>query len=51
MYEKPTLERFGTFRDLTLFGSDGGTDPLTFNGPISGCTEGADDPFGCVSRS
>jgi hypothetical protein len=52
MYEKPKLERFGTFRDLTQFGADGGTDMLTMNGPIGpNCTEGADDPFGCVSRS
>jgi hypothetical protein len=47
MYEKPTLTRFGTFRELTQFGADGGTDALTMNGPISGCTDGAAEPFGC----
>lgn len=26
MYEKPTLERFGTFRDLTQLGTTGGAD-------------------------
>lgn len=26
MYEKPRLERFGTFRELTMLGTDSGTD-------------------------
>ncbi len=36
MYEKPALERFGTFRDLTQLGLTGGTDLFGVEG-IPGC--------------
>jgi hypothetical protein len=32
MYQNPTVERFGTFRDLTQQGYNGANDGLTFNG-------------------
>jgi hypothetical protein len=32
MYQKPTLERFGTFRDLTLAGCIGSTDGASLPG-------------------
>jgi hypothetical protein len=32
MYQKPTVERFGTFRDLTQQGFNGNNDGITFNG-------------------
>jgi hypothetical protein len=32
MYKKPSAERFGTFRDLTQQGFNGGNDGLTFAG-------------------
>ena len=32
MYNKPRVERFGTFRDLTRQGFQGTTDGLTFGG-------------------
>jgi hypothetical protein len=32
MYQKPQLERFGTFRELTLLGNNGNTDGQTFMG-------------------
>jgi hypothetical protein len=44
MYEKPSVERYGTFRDLTAIGlgadGDGG-----ILGYLDGCT------FGCGDRS
>ena len=35
-YETPTLERFGTFRDLTLAGGGGNCDPSLILGPETG---------------
>jgi hypothetical protein len=32
MYQKPTVERFGTFRDLTQQGFNGANDGITFEG-------------------
>lgn len=32
MYRKPTLERFGTFRELTQVGFQGASDGVTFQG-------------------
>ena len=32
MYQKPTVERFGSFRDLTQAGCSGTTDGMTFMG-------------------
>lgn len=56
MYEKPQLETFGTFRELTQFGGVGGFDALTVggdptaptNGVDNGCTPGASGAFGCM---
>ena len=42
MYERPTLERFGTFRDLTRLGLDEGNDLFSGFG-IPGCDAGADN--------
>lgn len=44
MYTKPTLERYGTFRELTQVGFQGASDGVTFNGaggPATGngCTQ------------
>lgn len=52
MYSKPTLERFGTFRELTQFGFDPrGADVLTMGGPPQGTSCNSDDtsggPFSC----
>ena len=33
MYEKPTVEKFGTFRDLTRLGFNGGSDGISIFGP------------------
>ena len=32
MYQKPKIERFGTFRDLTQVGFNGSTDGYTIEG-------------------
>ncbi len=32
MYEKPTVQKFGTFRDLTQAGCTGASDGATFMG-------------------
>ena len=40
MYEKPTLERFGTFRDLTQLGNNSGTDAASVFG--LGCDRSPD---------
>ncbi|MBA2243762.1 MAG: lasso RiPP family leader peptide-containing protein [Gemmatimonadetes bacterium] len=48
MYEKPTLERFGTFRELTLIGPAGGQDIGSVFGLDAGCSPGNNDPdFAC----
>lgn len=41
MYEKPILERFGTFRELTLLGLDAGSDLFSGFG-IPGCDASPD---------
>ena len=47
MYEKPRLQRFGTFRELTRFGPDGGSDIGSISG-IAGCSsENAGNELGC----
>lgn len=53
MYEKPELETFGTFRQLTQFGFDSGTDMITMGGTPgdptnTSCTAGSDlEGFEC----
>ena len=51
MYQKPKLERFGTFRELTRLGPDFGNDFTSIFGPAVpgpvGCTEGGGEGFGC----
>ena len=54
MYEKPKLERFGTFRELTKLGSDSDGDGGIYIGLISttigdGCNANWVDPnhFSC----
>jgi hypothetical protein len=43
MYQKPVLQKFGSFRDLTLLGVNGSTDGAVVLGITStGCTETAD---------
>ena len=41
MYEKPKLNRFGTFRELTRLGLDGGNDLFSGLG-IPGCDASSD---------
>ena len=49
MYEKPRVQRFGTFRELTKFGPDAGSDIGSVFG-IAGCsTENNRNEFGCTS--
>ena len=46
MYVKPQLVRYGTFRELTLFGfgADGDGFPVSFlDGCAIGCGDGGDD--------
>lgn len=40
MYKKPVVERFGSFRDLTLAGFAGTSDGVTFYGPNGGSSAG-----------
>jgi len=48
MYEKPQLQRFGTFRQLTQFGPDGGSDIGSISG-IDGCSsENNGNELGCT---
>ncbi len=48
VYKKPTLERFGTFRELTLIGPAGGNDIGSVFGLDAGCTPNTNDPdFAC----
>jgi hypothetical protein len=35
MYQKPSISRFGTFRDLTLAGCTGSSDGFTAIGSVS----------------
>ena len=47
MYQKPALQRFGTFRELTRIGPDAGADLGSVFG-ISGCNgQDAQSDFGC----
>ena len=51
MYEKPRIERFGTFRELTRLGFDQGTDLFGAFG-IPGCEAGSTADFArCDNRS
>ena len=38
MYQKPTVEKFGSFRELTRVGFAGSSDGGTFVGAPDGCT-------------
>ena len=42
MYEKPRLERFGSFRDLTRIGGDSDGDGGLWTGMIAAVTNGCD---------
>ncbi|HEV2108941.1 MAG TPA: lasso RiPP family leader peptide-containing protein [Thermomicrobiales bacterium] len=44
VYEKPTLERFGSFRELTLIGPAMGNDIASVFGLSAGCNPDTDDP-------
>lgn len=47
MYQKPKLERFGTIRELTQLGPDGGSDFSSVFG-ITGCNaQDTDSKYGC----
>ena len=47
MYEKPTLQRFGTFREITKLGPEAGSDIGSVFG-ISGCNaQDTQSEFGC----
>ena len=35
MYYKPTIQRFGSFRDLTRVGCAGGSDGMMFQGGVA----------------
>ena len=49
MYEKPQLQRFGTFRELTRFGAEAGSDIGSVFG-IAGCNgQDPESEFGCGS--
>lgn len=49
MYQKPTLKKFGTFRELTQFGTAGASDgQVTLGDP--GCLIN-DVSFGCPTTS
>jgi len=49
MYVKPQLERFGTFRQITQIGAEGGNDAGSVFG-IPGCNglDDEDPDFGCA---
>ncbi|MGI9042048.1 MAG: lasso RiPP family leader peptide-containing protein [Gemmatimonadales bacterium] len=47
LYTKPKLERFGTFRDLTLIGSATGADISAVFGIPAGCNPNDGGDFGC----
>lgn len=49
MYEKPKVERFGSFRELTLWGTDKDGDGGIIFGIGDGCNVWAKG--GCKSRS
>ncbi len=56
MYEKPTLEKFGTFRELTQIGFSGATDGFTIIGPPPGSSPASGcglSPFigGCAGQA
>lgn len=44
MYEKPKLQRFGTFRELTLLGFTGASDGFTIVGPDGSTATGSELP-------
>ena len=48
MYQSPKLERYGTFRELTLGGGAVNVDPFGSNGGI-GCTQTTPGHFDCAS--
>lgn len=50
-YVKPTLERFGTFRELTQIGAAVGSDISAMFGIPAGCNPGDPSGFGCGGRS
>jgi hypothetical protein len=46
-YERPTLARFGTFRDLTRIGANTGGDISAIFGINAGCDASQSGAFGC----
>ncbi|CAA9355645.1 MAG: hypothetical protein AVDCRST_MAG11-3785 [uncultured Gemmatimonadaceae bacterium] len=51
MYEKPEVQRFGTFRELTKFGAQAGSDIGSVFG-ITGCSANdRESEFGCAVPS
>ncbi len=44
MYGKPTVVRFGSFRELTRAGCSGSSDNITWTGPGPGGTAVGDTP-------
>jgi hypothetical protein len=53
VYQKPKVERFGTFRELTQVGFQGTSDGFTICGttsPATGNDCSDNDPAGCIPR-
>lgn len=52
MYDRPTLQKFGTFRELTKLGNDGASDGATVHGigTSDGCLTGG-FPNNCPTAS
>ena len=44
MYQKPTIARFGSFRELTQAGCTGNSDNIAWTGPGPGGTSVGDTP-------
>jgi hypothetical protein len=49
MYEKPRVERYGTFRELTRIGFNGRTDGFTVTNNDTGDTSTGCEFYGCRS--
>ncbi len=51
-YQKPAVERFGSFRELTKIGPSQGNDIGSVFGLDAGCNPNTTDPdFACPTRS
>lgn len=46
-YERPTLTRYGSFRELTRIGPDAGGDISSVFGISAGCDNTQSGDFGC----